>query len=425
MIALNRRRIPTGEHEIDYAKLYLTLEPLESGTIQFSKACSYSLNGGAWTSLAAATNTPALSVGDKISFKASAAPTTTEGVGTFSSSCKFNAYGNPLSMRSGDSFKGVVVMPNNTYTFYRLFYGSKIIDASNISMPYTTITNYCYRDMFAGSSYMTSAPELPTMTLTTGCYWGMFMDCTSLVNAPSELPSTIAASYAYYEMFRGCTSLVQAPEILATSMAASSRNNMTEMFYDCTSLVYPPSKLSSAGVLLLSYSYMFYNCTSLVTAPDMSTVQTVGQQSCIYMFYGCTSLKAAPELPATTLGISCYQNMFRGCSALITAPSILPATTLTSGCYTTMFYDCVNMEAAPELPALTLVSNCYNQMFRGCTKLNYIKALFTTAPTTTYMKYWVYGVASSGTFVLNAALTTRTTGVNGIPANWTIEEVTV
>ena len=34
------------------------------------------------------------------------------------------------------------------------------------------------------------------------------------------------------------------------------------------------------------------------------------------MFYGCTSLTTAPELPATTLAMGCYDEMFYGCSKL-------------------------------------------------------------------------------------------------------------
>ncbi|MBO6272259.1 hypothetical protein J6O48_05695 [bacterium] len=60
-------------------------------------------------------------------------------------------------------------------------------------------------------------------------------------------------------------------------------------------------------------------------------------------------------------------------------------------------------------------------MFNGCTNLNYIKAMFTTTPSTTYTSSWVNSVASSGTFVKNSAATWDVTGVNGIPTGWTVE----
>ena len=86
-----------------------------------------------------------------------------------------------------------------------------------------------------------------------------------------------------------------------------------------------------------------------------------------------------------------------------------------------MFYLCTSLTAAPELPATTLANNCYSYMFQGCSNLSYIKALFTTTPSTTYTNNWVNGVASKGTFVKNSAATWNVTGVNGIPNDWTVQ----
>ena len=63
---------------------------------------------------------------------------------------------------------------------------------------------------------------------------------------------------------------------------------------------------------------------------------------------------------------------------------------------------------------------CYKSMFYGCSSLNYIKALFTTTPSTTYTVNWVTGVAATGTFVKNRKATWTTTGDNGIPLGWTV-----
>jgi hypothetical protein len=60
-------------------------------------------------------------------------------------------------------------------------------------------------------------------------------------------------------------------------------------------------------------------------------------------------------------------------------------------------------------------------MFQGCTSLNYIKAMFTTTPSTTYTNNWVQGVASTGTFVKNSAATWDVRGTSGIPTGWTVE----
>ena len=104
---------------------------------------------------------------------------------------------------------------------------------------------------------------------------------------------------------------------------------------------------------------------------------------------------------------------------MTTAPE-LPATTLAPNCYNSMFRQCTSLTTAPELLATTLVSNCYNYMFQGCTNLNYIKAMFTSGPSSSYTSTWVSGVSSTGTFIKNSAATWTTTGVNGIPTGWSV-----
>ena len=119
-----------------------------------------------------------------------------------------------------------------------------------------------------------------------------------------------------------------------------------------------------------------------------------------------------------------FMNLFSSCKGVVSVENlILPATTLVSYCYHFMFYGCTGLTTVPSdlLPATTLASNCYNQMFRNCSSLNYIKAMFTTRPTTSYTSNWVNGVASSGTFVKNSAATWNVTGVNGIPSGWTVQ----
>ena len=112
--------------------------------------------------------------------------------------------------------------------------------------------------------------------------------------------------------------------------------------------------------------------------------------------------------------------MFQGCASLTTAPE-LPATTLATYCYSSMFQGCASLTTAPKLPATTLANRCYYYMFRDCASLNYIKAMFTTTPSTSYMSNWVNGVASSGTFVKNSAATwTSECGVSACPCGWAV-----
>lgn len=80
-----------------------------------------------------------------------------------------------------------------------------------------------------------------------------------------------------------------------------------------------------------------------------------------------------------------------------------------------------NILTAPVLPATELSNSCYSYMFRNCSKLNYIKAMFTTAPGNSYTRDWVKGVSSTGTFVKNVNATWTTTGNNAIPTGWTVQ----
>ena len=88
-----------------------------------------------------------------------------------------------------------------------------------------------------------------------------------------------------------------------------------------------------------------------------------------------------------------------------------------------MFNGCSSLTTAPVLPAMALANNCYSGMFQNCSKLNHIKALFTTDPSTgNYTSNWVSGVSSTGTFVKNADATWDVTGSSGIPTGWDVEE---
>lgn len=177
-----------------------------------------------------------------------------------------------------------------------------------------------------------------------------------------------------------------------------------------------------------AFRNLFYSCIRLQSAENLVLpATTLGSNCYMYMFYGCSGMTKMPkELPATTLGEYCYRHMFENCSSLTEVLSILPATTLRKYCYYQMFCGCSNIVTAPELPALTLARSCYYRMFADCSKLNKITCLATDVSATNCKINWVNGVASSGTFIKNANITTSTwtRGTSGIPNNWTVEDYT-
>lgn len=282
-------------------------------------------------------------------------------------------------------------------------------------LPSTSLVGYCYDGMFQGCTGLRVAPSLPALSIGMYSYKGMFSGCTSLVEPP-ELPATTFSSFeCYEEMFKGCTSLVTAPELPCTSLTTGC---YTSMFEGCTSLTTAPA-LPATRMVRSCYESMFKDCTSLVNAPELPATSFT-EAAYKSMFMGCTSLTTAPALPATELVIQCYMNMFTGCTSLTQAPA-LPATTLIGQCYCEMFKDCTSLTTAPELPAEALVEKCYSGMFRNCSKLNYVKCMATSI-NSYHLDYWLYGVASTGTYV-KAANVEWPSGANGIPEGWTVEEL--
>ena len=118
-----------------------------------------------------------------------------------------------------------------------------------------------------------------------------------------------------------------------------------------------------------------------------------------------------------------FGGLFVTCANITSAEKlILPATTLANSCYNAMFAWCSNLTTAPELPATTLAEGCYKEMFSNCTNLNYIKCLATDISATDCTASWVDNVASTGTFVKAALMSSDwQCGASGIPNGWTVQ----
>ena len=361
---------------------YLTFDILSGGNIAFGymswvgdpiyKTIEYKINDGEWTSLTSQPSVSqqkpetaeevvdsfpskfAVSAGDVVQFRgnnatyAALSGESENGYSAFFSSARFNVKGNIMSLVDKENFKTLTTLVS-AGTFESLFTGCyKLASAGELILPATTLTEYCYGNMFSNL--------FDDMGYDVG---------TELTTAPSILPATTLANHCYDSMFKGCTGLTIAPALPATTLAQSCYSEM---------------------------------------------------------FLGCTSLTTAPALPATTLADYCYSSMFDTCEGLTTAPSILPATTLAEGCYDYMFSYCTSLTTAPELPATTLTDYCYDYMFDGCTSLNYIKCLATDISASECTTRWVNGVASTGTFVKNPNMSSWTTGTDGIPSGWTVQD---
>lgn len=169
-----------------------------------------------------------------------------------------------------------------------------------------------------------------------------------------------------------------------------------------------------------TFSGLFYAATGLQSAENLvlpATTLTVGCY--MNLFYNCYQMNSAPVLPATNLANNCYERMFYNCG-ITTAPE-LPAETLVYGCYRAMFQLCGNLTSV-ELLANTLVQSCYETMFTGCTSLTHIECLANSISATDSTRLWVDNVSPTGTFVCPDP-SVWTTGASGIPSGWTVETI--
>jgi len=101
---------------------------------------------------------------------------------------------------------------------------------------------------------------------------------------------------------------------------------------------------------------------------------------------------------------------------------LLPATTLAWRSYYRMFKGCTGLTSTPILPATTLTEQCYFFMFSGCTNLNKVTCLATDISASSCTMNWLEGVATNGTFTKAANMSSWTTGANGIPSGWTVQD---
>ena len=151
-----------------YDTQYLTFEAIDNGTsFQFNQnGLEYSLDDGStWNSLGASVDTPSLNTGDKIMFRGNMSITKGYGIGQFSSNGHFNIEGNPLSLVDDTNFADITDFTGMNQIFFQLFYGTDVVDASNLALPATTLSQDCYTSMFEGCTSLVTAPALPATTL--------------------------------------------------------------------------------------------------------------------------------------------------------------------------------------------------------------------------------------------------------------------
>ena len=266
-----------------FAYQYLTFVPLEDSTFSFDKRgtgndIEYSIDGGAWTSLASETNTPTVGAGHNIRWRAELLPITSgantsvstravNGIGTFSSSGIFKAYGNPYCLL----YTNFINSAAKNWCFCQLFRESSIIDASKIALPAMTLSYFCYGDMFYGCTSLTLAPALPALSLAKYCYSSMFFSCTNLVETP-KLPATTLADGCYSSMFSN-TNITKAPELMANILVNYCYSQMFRYCRQLTTIKMLATDISASGCLMF-WSQDVASTGTFVKHSQMTTLPT-------------------------------------------------------------------------------------------------------------------------------------------------------
>ena len=152
----------------------------------------------------------------------------------------------------------------------------------------------------------------------------------------------------------------------------------------------------------------------MMTAFGQSTINVEGNVMSLFS----SSFESLTTIPSNYA----LRGLFYGNTYLKDASyMILPATTLTTGAYRRMFQACTSLTTAPELQAKAVPQNGYYYMFYECSSLNYIKCLATSVSASNAVNDWVTNVSASGTFVKDSSMSDWSSGDNGIPNNWTIQ----
>ena len=292
----------------DYSQEYFTIECLENNTSIYwwlssssgtAKTIQFSYDKETWytetssyISDSEGTLLDTLDDGDIIYIKGSEK--------TYADSSFYSAFmtlgtikvsGNIMSMLYGDNFINQTTL-TGIHTFNGLFRKCPyLLDASNLILPSTILTSYCYANMFRDCTSLLYAPKLPATTLAERCYYYMFHTTKSLTTPPI-LPAMTMQKYCYCYMFEnsGITSI----SLPATTLAYACYANML-CSTKITTLELPATNIASFG---RCYRTICYGCSSL-TSVTIRATSSLASNCLDYAFYGCTNLSYIKYMSST------------------------------------------------------------------------------------------------------------------------------
>lgn len=218
-----------------------------------------------------------------------------------------------------------IVLPSTIIgddAYASMFYG-QIYFSSVPKINASVIGVRAFEGMFSGCTGITSLPSdlfNDDLILTSQCCRQMFLGCTGLTSIPSDLlPFTTLAELCFQEMFWQCSSLRNTPNLPATTLANGC---YSYMFWQCSSLTSVPADLLPATTLARScYSGMFAGAS--ITVPPTLPATTIPELAYVSMF-DSTGITEIDLSNVTSVGTRSFEGMFSGCSNLnsVKSPNI-------------------------------------------------------------------------------------------------------
>ena len=116
--------------------------------------------------------------------------------------------------------------------FRYMFYSGSIVDASELELPWTTLSQWCFCRLFYNCTKLIEPPYLPATTLADSCYRLMFRNCTALKKICRMACKNLAFA-SHYGMYQLCTAL---EKVTLPKFDTYANQALGFMFNSCSSL---------------------------------------------------------------------------------------------------------------------------------------------------------------------------------------------
>ena len=350
------------------------------------------------------------------------------------SGSKLNVFGYIMTLLdSSNTTNSLMFLDSNSgstnYTFYKLFFECDNIDTEYLHLNATTLSPYCFKDMFMNCTGIEHAPIMRenesyaySYLLAHNCCSRMFYNCSSMKTFPIFYPSNAWFPENCFEtMFKNCENLENDEgsyyQILLSEPSGNAviphfgsgccasmftnckkikrvfgdfdgnttyeigRYSFNEAFLNCENLITAPYFYNISNIDVCGCRQMFCNCSKLKSDFSFNTVNTcsLADNACQEMFKNCKLLEKSFQFYASDLGVSSYAHCFdnAGSPGHLFSVSLFNNVVSTASNYTYsyMFYQAY-ISNIPYISAIEIPDYACEYMFSE-SNLSNVMGLFT------------------------------------------------